>query len=350
MTGTGHYVVETAHLNATQLNHLSQEWYTTQNQKHQLKSHFPSRLAAAPRPHNSTDAVNGLRQRHKRVSRRKRTGGGGEDEECYEPRVHRRVCVQQAGIQVSTEWACVECDCPLVLEMEIFEECGHRTLQHQALIITTVIRSQLISLKYIWNTLWSATCTSLCLVWTQPYTSSSFFAWIISKSYFLTEDTAGMWCGTRTSFEKERKVPGTKLRMVISWFCCLRFCCGGYRKQAKFGLFARHFLPSLPRLSVSISLKKNNQCASEFSWDPWLFPFRCGSAFAHHYKEKNGNTSRQVLINTWIHEYVSGSHGEQMCCWVERFGPELFTLWRAALRVWGWKTVCLDKDSLRGCH
>ncbi len=36
----------------------------------------------------------------------------------------------------------MECDCPLVLDMEMFEAGGYRALQHQVLIVKTVIISQ----------------------------------------------------------------------------------------------------------------------------------------------------------------------------------------------------------------
>ena len=47
--------------------------------------------------------------------------------------------------------------------------------------------------------------------------------------------------------------------------------------------------------------------------------------------EENGIANSQVLRNTWIHEYMSRRLCEKMCCWVERHGPELFTLSRVVV-------------------
>lgn len=56
------------------------------------------------------------------------------------------------------------------------------------------------------------------------------------------------------------------------------------------------------------------------------FPFQPREELLPPRWGENGSVSRPVLINTWIHEYGSGSHRRLMCCRVQSFGLGLFTL------------------------
>lgn len=124
-------------------------------------------------------------------------------------------------------------------------------------------------------------------------------------------------------------------------------------KQAKFGLFHSAVLTTSFAYFLSHPLK-----IQIYVWGfmgSVIISIPLWKCIRSPLEGENGNVSRQVLINTWIHEYMSGSRSEQMCCWVERFGLELFTFKRPVVESCSFMVSvenCVSRRgvSLCGCH
>lgn len=73
------------------------------------------------------------------------------------------------------------------------------------------------------------------------------------------------------------------------------------------------------------------------------FPFQPREELLPPWWGENGSVSRPVLINTWIHEYGSGSHRRLMRCRVQSFGLGLFSL------EWTGCSTLLNNNKTRNC-
>lgn len=183
-------------------------------------------------------------------------------------------------------WVWVECDCPLVFNVEVWTRDGDHPSQTRWVINRNKDKG-----KKKKSNLGSSEHTSLIL-WDQPPYATLFWKKKKDNTTFTDETRSGYWIFCTF----------WKVRTLWKSLACL----------------CRSFMES-------------------------RFPFQPREELLPPWWGENGSVSRPVLINTWIHEYGSGSHRRLMRCRVQSFGLGLFSL------EWTGCSTLLNNNKTHNC-